>query len=138
MIVELSNSCDDIAFGEDPLYFNLTLSSHLLSLTQQQFSDSLQAQLRLNFSIIPKIPNQRTDFFIHTTDISTLSECSGDRSVQLVVDQAAAVPGEVMERITGGNERFRAQVKLVLNGVTAAEWSPVCESPIFQSCLNSE
>ena len=135
--MELSNSCDDVTHGEGPLYLILTLSSPLPFLTQQQFSDSLQLQLLLNFSIIPRIPNQRTDTIIHSVDISTLSEWSDSRTVQLEIDRTA-IPVEVMERIKSGRERFRAQMKLVLNEVTAAEWSPVCQSPIFQPCINSE
>ena len=135
-LVELSNSCGDVTHGEGPLYLILTLSSPLPFLTQQQFSGSLQLQLLLNFSIIPRISNQRTDTIIHSVDISTLSEWSYSRTVQLEIDRTA-IPVEVMERIKSGRERFRAQMKLVLNEVTAAEWSPVCQSPIFQPCINS-
>ena len=136
--VELSNRCGDIAHGEGPLRLNITLSSHFPALSHQQ----LLAELRVNFTLIPTIPNTEDsdiDSIMDTTDITEAfnTQWRGGRSVQLDV-RRTAVPSRVMERITGGSERFRAQVKLVLNGVTAAEWSPVCESPIFQSCLNSE
>ena len=137
--MELFNSCGDIAHGEGPLRLNVTLSSNLPALTQHQH---LQAELRVNFSLIPKIPNtdnQGIDSIMHTTDISDTfhNQWTGGRSVQPEVNRAA-VPEHVKERIMRGKERFRAQVKLVFNGVTAAEWSPVCESPIFQPCLSSE
>ena len=72
----------------------------------------------------------------HVINISD-AQWIGGRSVLLEVDRAA-VPGSVMQKIMRDNGRFRAQVKLVFNGVTAAEWSPVCESPIFQPCLESK
>ena len=137
--VNLSNSCGDIAHGEGPLRLNVTLSSNLPALNQHQL---LQADLQVNFSLIPTIPNtenQGIDSIMHTTDISDAfhNQWTGGGSVQLDVSRAA-VPEHVKERIMRDNERFRAQVKLVFNGVTAAEWSPVCESPIFQPCIDSE
>ena len=76
---------------------------------------------------------------IHIIDISDTSnnQWTGGRSVQLEVSRVAVL-GQVMARIMNSGERFRAQVKLVFNGATATEWSLVCESPIFQPCLNSE
>ena len=137
--MKLSNGCGDIAHGEGSIRLNIMLSSNIPALNQHQM---LQAELRVNFSLIPKIPNtenQGIDSIMHTIDISDAfhNQWTGGRSVQLEVNRAA-VPEHVKERIMGGKERFRAQVKLVFNGVTAAEWSPVCESPIFQPCLNSE
>ena len=136
---ELSNGCGDIAHGEGRLRLNVTLSSSLPALSETPL---LQAELLVNFTLIPKIPNtenQRTDSIMHKINISNAfyNQWTGGRGVQLEVDRVA-VPGQVMQRIMNNRERFRAQVKLVFNGVTAAEWSPVCESPIFQPCLNSE
>ena len=119
-VAELSNDCNDITHGEGPLHFILTLSSEFPALSQLQFSDLLHIQLQLNFSLIPKILNQGTDYIIHTTDISILNNWTGGKSVQLEIERAA-VPGQVMQRIMSSHERFRAQVKLVFNGVTAAE-----------------
>ena len=137
--MELANGCGDIAYGEGPLLFNVTLSSNLPALNE---NPSLQAELQVNFSRIPAIPNtgiEITDSTIHTIDISNAfhNQWSGSRSVQLEVDRAA-VPEPVMKRIMMDKNRFRAQVKLVFDGVTAAEWSPACESPIFQPCLKSK
>jgi molybdopterin/thiamine biosynthesis adenylyltransferase len=76
---------------------------------------------------------------IHTVDISDAfyrRQWIGGRSVQLQVNRAAVL-GETMGRINkidGAGERFRAQAKVVISGETAAEWSPVCASPIFQDC----
>ena len=139
--MELSNSCSDVPNGDGPLNFNLTLSSDFPALSQYQFSDQLQVQLKLNFSLIPnpnpKIPNQRIDSINNMVDISNTlhTKWTGGKSIQLAIDKVAVLQ-QVMERIR--SERFRAQVKLVFNGVTAGEWSPICESPIFQPCLNSE
>ena len=135
--MELSNSCGDITHGEGPLRFNMTLSSDFPALSQQ-LTDPLQVQLQLNFSLIPKIPTQRIDSSM-IVDISStlLNQWTGGRSVQLEVGRAA-LPRQVVERIMSSNERLRTQVKLIFNGVTAAEWSPICESPIFQPCLPSE
>ena len=136
--MELYNSCSDVAFGDGPLNFNLTLSSYFPALSQHQFSDPLQVQLRFNWSLIPTIPNQRIDSIIADISNTLHARWTDGRSILLAIDRAA-VPQQVMERIRSDDkERFRAQVKLVFNGVTAGEWSPICESPIFQPCLDSE
>ena len=142
--MELSNSCSDVPNGDGPLNFILTLSSDFPALSQYQFSDQLQVQLKLNFSLIPnpnpKIPNQRIDSINTMVNISNTlhTQWTGGRSIQLAIDRAA-VPQQVKERIRSDDkERFRAQVKLVFKGVTAGEWSPICESSILQPCLDSE
>ena len=138
--MELSNSCSDVPNGDGPLNFNLTLSSDFPALSQYQFSDQLQAQLKLNFSLIPKIPNQRIDSINIMVNISSTphTQWTGGRNIQLAIDRAE-VPEQVMERIKSNDkERFRAQAKLVFNRVTAGEWSPICESSILQPCLDSE
>ena len=97
--------------------------------------------MQLNFSHIPNIPNHGTDSTIHTVDISntlhTPSPWTGGSSIQLAVDREA-IPLEVMERIKRRNERFRTQIKLVFDGISSSEWSPICESPIFQPCLSGK
>ena len=139
--MQLLNSCEHVTYADSPLNINLTLSSALPEFSQP-FTDPLSIQLRLNLSLVPKIPNQGIDSIrtiTHAVDISDefLSQWRGGRSIQLQVDRTA-VPREAMRRIRSGGERFRAQVKLVFDEVTAAEWSPVCESPIFQPCLDRE
>ena len=137
--MELTNSCGDIEQGDGPLNFNVTLSSVLPALNQHH--QLLQAELQVNFSHIPRIPDTEDRGNASTTyaiDISNVinNRRTGGNSILLQVNRAA-VPEQIKNRIKSG-DRFRAQVKLVLNGVTAAEWSPVCQSPIFQSCINSE
>ena len=135
--MELSNSCGDIEQGDGPLNFNTTMSSVLPVLDQHH--RLLAAELQVNFSHIPRIPDTEDRGNASTTiDISDIinSQGTGGKSILLRVNRAA-VPEQIKNRIKSG-DRFRAQVKLVLNGVTAAEWSPVCQSPIFQSCINSE
>ena len=137
--MELTNSCGDIEQGDGPLNFNVALSSVLPALDQHH--QLLQAELVVNFSHILRIPdtedhgNASTTYAINISDIIN-SRRTGGKSILLQVNRAA-VPEQIKNRIKSG-DRFRAQVKLVLNGVTAAEWSPVCQSPIFQSCINSE
>ena len=111
--VELSNGCGDSTYDEQGLHFNLPLSSNLHQ------CQNLQADIHVNFSLIPNIPNNeiwRTNFIIHTIDISNIlfhSQWTGGRSVQLNISRVA-VPGCVMERIMSSRERFRVQVKLNL------------------------
>ena len=138
--MELTNSCGDIEQGDGPLNFNVTLSSVLPVLDQHH--QLLAAELQVNFSHIPRIPDTEDRGNASTTyaiiDISDIinSRRTGDKNILLQVNRAA-VPEQIKNRIKSG-DRFRAQMKLVLNGVTAAEWSPVCQSPIFQSCITSE
>ena len=137
--VEVSNGCGDVTHGEGPLWFNLTLPPNFPPLSQLQFSEQLFMQV--NFSHIPKFPNHETDSTIHNVDISntlhTPSKWTSGRSIQLAIDREA-VPLEVMEGIKRRNERFRTQIKLVFNEISSSEWSPLCESPIFQPCLSSK
>lgn len=135
--MQLLNSCGHNAHA-DSLDINLILSSALPEFSQP-FTDPLLIQLQLNLSLIPKIPSQGTDSMTHEVNITDefLRQWRGGRSIQLQVDRAAVL-GKAMSRIGIRGERFRAQVKLVFDGETAAEWSPVCESPIFQPCFDSE
>lgn len=140
--MQLLNSCEHVTYADSPLNINLTLSSALPEFSQP-FTDPLSIQLLLNLSLIPKIPSQGIDSIrtiTHEVDILSdefLSQWRGGKSVQLRVDKTAIL-GDAMSRIMSRRERFRAQVKLAFNEVTAAEWSPVCESPIFQPCLDRE
>ncbi len=140
--MQLLSSCGHVAQGEGPLNISLTLSSDLSHLRH----DLLPIQLWLNLSLIPKIPSQGTDSMndsmIHRVDISDAfhrNRWTSGRTIQLQVNRAAVL-GEAMGRIKNihAPERFRAQAKVVISGETAAEWSPVCASPIFQSCHTSE
>ena len=141
--MELFNSCDDIIYGYGPFNFNLTLFSDFPALSQYQFSDQLQVQLKLNFSHISKIPNQRTNSIDHNIIIVDISntlhtQWTGGKSIQLAIDREE-VPEQIMERIRSDDkEIFTAQVKLIFNGLTAGEWSLISESPIFSPCIERE
>ena len=137
--MQLLNSCEHVTYADNPLDINLTISSALPEFSQP-FTDPLSIQLRLNLSLIPKIPSQGIDSMTHEVDISNefLSQWRGGRSIQLHVDKKAVLRDSAMSRIKSHGARFRAQVKLVFDEVTAAEWSPVCESPILQPCLDRE
>ena len=131
--VEIANSCEDVAYEDGPLNFKL-LSNFPVALSQDQFSDFLQIQLKLNWSLIPDSLNQTVDWNITEVYISN-TQWNG--SVCVDIERAHAVPQNVMNGLKTG-KRFRVQTKLIFNGVAAAEWSPICESPIFQPCVQSK
>lgn len=144
--VDLINGCRDVSHGEGQLNFLVNLSSTFFSeLSLLQLRETLRAQLVLNWSQLPERPDEGMTYTnVTTIDVSDIlrrqfmEEGGGRRDVvfQLAVDRKTAVPAFVLREVSASSEkRFRVQAKLSLNGTTAAEWSPECESPIFQPCL---
>ena len=136
----ITNSCSDIAYGEGPLNFRLTLPADFPVEQLQQYRHSILLQLMLNWTTFLDVPTLGGDLVDRTRliNISNLlqNHWNGNTLIDLSVNRNAAVPSHVTNEVRMANMRYRVQAKLIFNGTMAAEWSPECESPIYQPCLS--
>ena len=117
--------------------FDLMLNNRYPSLSLH--SHSLRVQLEFIWtSVTEKLRRQNTTSISTVVDVSPDSlgtDWTGKRRISLAVDRSQAVPSHVATSIRNQAARFRVQIRVVLNGTTASDWSPECQSPIYQTCL---
>ena len=137
--VTIENSCGDIAYGEGKLNFHLTLPADFKAPLLHKYIHSIRVQLMLNWTTFSDVPTLGVDSAGSTQviDISDLIKnyWNGSTLIDVPVNRNAAVPGHVTSGVRTANMRYRVQAKLIFNETMAAEWSPECESPIYQPCL---
>ena len=103
-----------------------------------KYRHSIPIHLELNWTTFSDTEEDSTVGTKKIIDVSNLFEnhWNGDRFIELSVDRNLTVPSHVTNGVRTTNMRYRVQAKLIFNGTTAVEWSPECDSPLYQHCLS--
>lgn len=135
--VNITNGCDDITHSGGQLHFRLTLPANFPAELLHNYIHLIQVQLLLNWTTFPDAEN---DSAVETPriDVSNFfkNHWNGDRFIDLLVSKTLDVPSVVTNGVRTANKRYRVLAKLIFNGTMAVEWSPECESPLYQGCLS--